>query len=78
MAGFTESLNISVTAAILIYHLTSKLRTDENIQWQLNSEEKQNIKLQWLKNTIKKSDLIEKAFLQNQQHIENDNSINSS
>lgn len=78
MAGFTESLNISVTAAILVYHLTNKLRTDENIPWQLNSEEKQTVKLQWLKNTIKKADLIEKAFLQNQQHIENDNSINSS
>ncbi len=29
MAGFTESLNISVTAAIFIHQLTGRLRTDQ-------------------------------------------------
>ena len=64
MTGFTESLNISVSAAIFIHHLTGKLR-HSTINWQLSDEEKQLIKLIWLKNTIRKSDIIEKKFLEN-------------
>jgi tRNA (guanosine-2'-O-)-methyltransferase len=66
MAGFTESLNISVTAALFIHHLTGKLRKDPTINWQLTHREKQEIKLVWLKNSIKKSALIEKTFLDGQ------------
>jgi tRNA (guanosine-2'-O-)-methyltransferase len=62
--GFTESLNISVSAAIFIYHLTGKLYQSK-INWQLSEEEKQQIRLAWLKNTIKKSDIIEKKFIKN-------------
>ena len=39
MVGFTESLNISVSAAILLQHVTSKLRKTD-IKWQLTEEEK--------------------------------------
>jgi tRNA (guanosine-2'-O-)-methyltransferase len=63
-AGFTESLNISVSAAIFIYHLIEKLH-NLNINWQLSEEEKKQIRLVWLKNAIKKSDIIEKKFLEN-------------
>ena len=66
MAGFTESLNISVTAALFIHHLTGKLRNHPTINWQLTHQEKQEIKLVWLKNSIKKSALIEKSFLDGQ------------
>ena len=66
MVGFTESLNISVTAALFLHHLTGKLRKDPSIQWALTHEEKQDIKLAWLKNSIKKSALIEKAFIDDQ------------
>jgi tRNA (guanosine-2'-O-)-methyltransferase len=66
MAGFTESLNISVTAALFIHNLTHKLRKDPTIFWQLSNEEQQEIKLIWLRNTIKKSSLIEKAFIESQ------------
>ncbi len=61
MHGFTESLNISVTAAICIHHLTSKLRS-LHVAWQLSQSEKDLLKLEWLKNSIRKSDLIIKAF----------------
>lgn len=66
MAGFTESLNISVTAAICIHHLTRVLRNSTSIDWHLSHEEKQEIKLNWLRNSIRKSSLIEKAFLDDQ------------
>jgi tRNA (guanosine-2'-O-)-methyltransferase len=62
MVGFTESLNISVSAAICIHQLTTILRKS-SLPWQLNEEEKQDILLTWLKKTIKKSDQIEQAFL---------------
>lgn len=67
MAGFTESLNISVTAALFIHHLTGKLRKDPDINWKLTPDEKQEIKLIWLRNSIKKSGLIEKKFFEGQQ-----------
>lgn len=62
MFGFTESFNISVSAAIILHHLTEKLRNSESIDWHLTEDEKVEIKLQWIKNTVKKSTLIEKRF----------------
>ena len=62
MFGFTESFNISVSAAIILHHLTEKLRNSESIDWHLTEDEKVEIKLQWIKNTVKKSSLIEKRF----------------
>ena len=62
MFGFTESFNISVSAAIILHHLTEKLRNSESIDWHLTEDEKVEIKLHWIKNTVKKSSLIEKRF----------------
>lgn len=57
MVGFTESLNISVSAAILLYTLSSRLRQSE-IEWSLSSGEKTMTMLQWATAVIKKPDLI--------------------
>lgn len=61
MFGFTESFNISVSAGIVLYHLTSKLHKLD-IQWQLNDEEKQEIYLMWLRKTIKHPEMLEKEY----------------
>ena len=61
MHGFTESFNISVSAAICMYSLTSRLR-DSQIKWQLTETEKNDILVEWLKNSIKSSELIEADF----------------
>ncbi|MGP8215922.1 MAG: TrmH family RNA methyltransferase [Bacteroidia bacterium] len=63
MMGFTESFNISVAAAISMYTLSKRLR-GENIQWKLSETEKEEIMLQWLRNTIPKAELLEKDFAQ--------------
>ena len=63
MYGFTESFNISVSAAIMLKVLTDRMRT-ENIAWQLTEAEQKNILLQWTRNSIKRVDLIEKEFLE--------------
>jgi tRNA (guanosine-2'-O-)-methyltransferase len=62
MYGFTESLNISVSAAIILQFLTTRLH-QSNINWQLNEDEKKEIKLGWLRKSIKNSKTIERAFL---------------
>ena len=61
MYGFTESFNISVSAAICLFSITSRLRNSE-VHWQLSDKEKSDIKLQWLKNSIKGAEAIEKEF----------------
>jgi tRNA (guanosine-2'-O-)-methyltransferase len=66
MFGFTESFNISVSAAITLHHLTGKLRDSATINWQLTSVEKENIMLEWLRSTIKRSALLEQRFLESE------------
>lgn len=68
MQGFTESFNISVSAAIVLYHLTGALRESE-IEWELSLEEKNELMLSWLKKTVKSSDLLEKNFLDSYPNI---------
>jgi tRNA (guanosine-2'-O-)-methyltransferase len=57
MYGFTESFNISVSAALSLYHLTEKMRKSD-INWKLSEEEKIDIHIKWAKGVIKKSNLI--------------------
>jgi tRNA (guanosine-2'-O-)-methyltransferase len=52
MHGFTESLNISVSAAIIMQYLVTKMKLS-GLDWQLSEEEKLELELQWAKNTIK-------------------------
>ncbi len=61
MFGFTESLNISVSVATILHHLRLRLERSK-INFLLKKEEKLNIKLEWLRRSIKKSDLLEKEF----------------
>jgi tRNA (guanosine-2'-O-)-methyltransferase len=64
MVGFTESLNISVSAALLVHQLTDRLRKSE-INWQLDDSEVNMLLLQWMRNSIKMSKSIEKKFIEN-------------
>jgi len=61
IVGFTESFNISVSAAIILYQLTQRLRSSE-IQWGLTEPEREELLLEWLRTSIKKPELIEAAF----------------
>lgn len=61
MVGFTESLNISVSAAIIIQDLTNRLRQSE-VQWQLSADEILEKRLQWAKNSIKDIKRIEERY----------------
>ncbi len=60
--GFTESFNISVSAGIILHHLRYRLKNSE-IDWKLSEKEKNRTKLEWLRRTLKKVELLEGAYL---------------
>jgi len=61
MVGFTESLNISVSAAIIIQNLTNRLRSSE-ISWQLTDDQILEKRLDWAKKSIKDIKRIEERY----------------
>ena len=65
MAGFTESLNISVAAAIILENLTYKLRTS-SINWNLTHKEEEELYTQWIEKTIKNVGKIKEHFLKDE------------
>lgn len=68
MYGFTESFNISVSAALCLYSLTQKLHKS-NADWHLTETEKDEMLLTWLKNSIRKVEMIEKDFYEKRKSI---------
>lgn len=61
MYGFTESFNISVSASLCLFHFTERIRT-EHADWHLSDEEQTDISLQWFRNTVTNSEMIERKF----------------
>ncbi|REH01921.1 TrmH family RNA methyltransferase [Flavobacterium aquicola] len=61
MVGFTESLNISVSAAIIIQNLTNRLRNSD-IDWQLTEKDILEKRLDWAKKSIKDIKRIEARY----------------
>ncbi|HSW74051.1 MAG TPA: RNA methyltransferase [Candidatus Limnocylindria bacterium] len=62
MVGFTESFNISVSAALCLYQVTARLKRS-TVAWQLSEQEKSDILLTWLRRTIRASSALEKRFI---------------
>ncbi len=62
MFGFSESFNISVSAAICMFELTKRIRST-NIEWPLYEEYKTQLRYEWIKQTIKAGDQLEAKFL---------------
>ena len=61
MVGFTESLNISVAAAITLNDVTSRLRKTD-VAWQLCDAEKKELYFEWIKNTIKNPEKLTEHY----------------
>jgi len=66
MFGFTESFNISVSAAICLYELNQRLRNSA-ANWRLSEEEKESVHLEWARTSIRSSALLEKAYYENKE-----------
>jgi tRNA (guanosine-2'-O-)-methyltransferase len=62
MYGFTESLNISVSVAICLNTILTKVHAN-NAFIGLSEQERAKLKLKWYRKIVRKSDLIEREFL---------------
>lgn len=66
MYGFTESFNISNSAAIILSHFSERMRHSE-AQWQLPAVEKEELYFEWLQKSVKNPDGLIDYFLKNRQ-----------
>ena len=62
MYGFTESYNISVSAALLVYTLTHRLHEMTDVNWHLSEEEKEEVRLEWSRRTLNRIRQYERKF----------------
>jgi len=62
MYGFTESFNISVSVAITLYDLMTRLR-NSSVSWHLTPEEQDEICYQWLKENVPAAETIERRLI---------------
>ncbi|MBK9760285.1 MAG: RNA methyltransferase [Flavobacteriales bacterium] len=58
MYGFTESYNISVSAALTLYTVMERLRASE-IQWRLTAQQLIELKLSWARKVVQSAELLE-------------------
>ena len=63
MYGFTESFNISVSAALSMLTLRKKLEQLDNVDWLLSKAEQTELKIKWCKNIIKNPEIVERDLL---------------
>jgi tRNA (guanosine-2'-O-)-methyltransferase len=65
MYGFTQSFNVSVTAALSLASLMPRLRASAHV-WRLSEQEQQALRLQWLQQSIRNGALLAEHFLANE------------
>lgn len=64
MFGFTESYNISVSAALLLQSVIQRLHECSDVKWQLSDEEKIDLKIAWCIKTIQNGEKIAQRYQQ--------------
>jgi len=62
MSGFSESFNISVSAAICLYDISTRLRKSD-FDWKLKSQKREELLLEWVKKSIKAGDQLAEKWL---------------
>lgn len=65
MYGFTESFNVSVSVALTLYDLTTRLRAS-SIDWHLTDDEQLDVLLAWARNAVRAAPQLEKKFFDGQ------------
>lgn len=61
MHGFTESFNISVSAAIVLYTVMQRLRNSD-VEWRLDKSAIDALKLSWARKTVHSAQFLEARF----------------
>lgn len=63
MCGMVESLNVSASAAILIYMLSQRMRLSTAIDWRLGDIESQELLFRWVMSSVKDAErILEREF----------------
>lgn len=68
MYGFTESFNISVSAALCLSEISKRVR-ESGIDWKLTQEEQNKVLIKWYKHSIKQGKKLAKEFKKNYKKI---------
>jgi tRNA (guanosine-2'-O-)-methyltransferase len=66
MRGFSESFNVSVSAALILRELAKKLRRSAP-DWGLSAVEKLDLRLEWYRRSVREAALIEARFMAERQ-----------
>lgn len=64
MYGFTESFNISNSAAIILSHFSERMRHSE-VQWKLSENERDELYFEWLQKSVKDPDGLIAYYMKN-------------
>ena len=63
MCGMVESLNVSASAAILIYMLSQRMRLSQSIDWRLKDEERQELMFRCVMSSARDAErILERKF----------------
>ena len=65
MYGFTESFNISVSAALTLYDLTTRIHGSK-VNWQLSEDEKNDLRLEWATKSAPRGEEIYERWIEAQ------------
>lgn len=63
MVGFTQSLNVSVSAALILQQLTARLRSHTDIDTSLDETQRTQIRLRWLRRSMHHGEALIRRFL---------------
>ncbi|MDG0974148.1 MAG: RNA methyltransferase [Crocinitomicaceae bacterium] len=63
MYGFSESFNVSVSAALCLHSLRQKLEKMPAEHWKMTHEEQVEVKLDWCRNILRNVEASERDFL---------------
>jgi tRNA (guanosine-2'-O-)-methyltransferase len=64
MYGFTESFNISNSAAIILSHFSERIRHSD-VQWKLSENERDELYFEWLQKSVKDPDGLIAYYMKN-------------
>ncbi len=62
MYGFVESFNVSISAALCLYDVVTRLRAS-NIPWQLTPDEALATEVAWMEHSVERPELMKATFL---------------
>ena len=63
MCGMVESLNVSASAAILIYMLSQRMRLSSSIDWRLTEDDAREMMFRWVMSSVKDAErILERQF----------------